>query len=471
MQHANANIHYEEILIATALQDTEQYYTAKNLGIVPLDFQNPLYQRIWENMDKLATQEGITPFTISSKLAPDHAEQRDLYINQLTQLSAREIPISDIEYSRKQMRNYNGLRALRELSNSINISISDGVNVDDIVAKATSDLFSINSDSENIKQYNAFEAMNETSKEMKKRMSGEVSDGVKTGISTLDKEINCYYYGLATIIIGRPGHGKTTLMINTYVNNLKAGDVPVFVSLEMPTVHVVIKMLAIWTKIKINKLFNPTLLSPEEKEIVRKALIELSQKEFYIVDAVSMTVTELGMILLKYVKLGCKVAYVDYIQLIKLANGQIPNTAAEFRTVFKEVRELLRQVNRYGEMACVLGAQAGRSTESRPIEDRIPQMNDLEWSSSLEQDAAVIIGIMNREKYEGEDCEYKNQVFLGFPKHRYENAVRVNLAFIGNIQLMADLASPDRYERKFSPEEISAAERKRKEEEDAQTQA
>ena len=92
-------------------------------------------------------------------------------------------------------------------------------------------------------------------------------------------------------------------------------------------------------------------------------------------------------------------------------------------------------------MALVVGAQAGRTVESRSIEERIPTQRDLEWTSALEQDAALIIGIMNREKYEGEDCEYKNQLFLGFPKHRYENAKKINLAFLSEIQFITDLAT------------------------------
>ena len=96
-------------------------------------------------------------------------------------------------------------------------------------------------------------------------------------------------------------------------------------------------------------------------------------------------------------------------------------------------------------MALVVGAQAGRSVESRNIEDRIPTQRDLEWTSALEQDASTIIGIMNREKYEGENCEYKNQLFIGFPKHRYDNAKKINLAFVADIQFITDLCEDQEF--------------------------
>lgn len=466
MERMKHNKEFEKIVIASCFQDVDNYFKAKNRGVSTDEFQDAEYREIWNKMDSVAVDTGISPLVITEQFQFSSEETRNSTLQKFQELEQTKVNPVDLELSINKLREFSGVRALIRLAGHINESVATGINIEDILSKVTSELFSINSDSENIQEYNAFEAVNETSKELKKRMEGQVADGVPSGIATLDAEIRCFYYALATIVIGRPGHGKTTLMANTFVNNLRDNFKPVFISLEMPAIHLVLKMLSIWTKVKINKLFDPRQLTEEEKEKIKKALIELSQKEFYIVDAVSMTVNDFGMIMLKYAKLGCKVAYLDYIQLIKMANGQIPNDAAEFRAVFKQVREILRRVNRYGDLACVLGAQAGRSVEQRPVEERIPQMKDLEWSSSLEQDAAVIIGIMNREKYEGEECEYKNQVFLGFPKHRYENAIRVNLAFMGDIQYMADLADPQRYEN--VPErwlqEVEREERKREQE-------
>lgn len=446
MNFTSNQYEYENILLMASMQDEQKFYQIKSKGITESVFEIPENAQIWNKLEKVAISSGISPLSVTEEFGYSSSEARDTLRARLEGLASTPFNPVDIEVSIKKLKDHQSKKALIGLSQMIGQEVNSGQPVEEILAKITNELFSINTDNDNVQEFNALEAMNETSKDMKKRMDGEVADGVSTGIQTLDDEIRCFYYGLATIVIGRPGHGKTTLMINTFVKNIQNGDTPVFISLEMPAVHVVLKMLSIWTRIKMNKLFDPKLLNEEEKNRLREAILELSQKKFYIVDAVSMPITDLGMILLKYVKLGCKVAYLDYIQLVKMANGAIPNTAAEFRAVFKEFREILRMVNRYGTMASVIGAQAGRSVESRPIEERIPQMSDLEWSSSLEQDAAVIIGIMNRQKYEGEDCEYKNQVFLGFPKHRYENAVRVNLAFLGDIQLMADLADNERYE-------------------------
>ena len=89
-------------------------------------------------------------------------------------------------------------------------------------------IFDIEPIEKSILEFNAKEATDATRKELTQRYNGEIEDGVPSGIQSLDREIRCFYYSLYSIIIGRPGHGKTTLMINCFLNNLKAGYKPVF---------------------------------------------------------------------------------------------------------------------------------------------------------------------------------------------------------------------------------------------------
>lgn len=441
----NARI-YEEILISSCLQDPEKYQTCKSNGITALDFKTDAYRRVWEKIEENGLTEGITPLIIVDSFQNKTQEERNKRLAFLEKMKNTEINEDDFHHAIKKTKERTVLHSLLKLSRNIQESVKKGENPDNILVETMAQIFDIEPTEKNILEFDSIEATNATRKELSLRYKGEIEDGIPSGIQSLDREIRCFYYSLYSIIIGRPGHGKTTLMINCFLNNLKAGYKPVFFSLEMPAVHLLIKMIGIWTRIPVNKIMNPKKLNDAEKEKIRNALNEMAEKEFYIVDAVSMNVVEFGMLLQKYIKKGCKVGYLDYIQLLKLANDKTPTEAGEFRLISKSVREIIKKVNRHGNMALVVGAQAGRTVEQRPIEDRIPTQRDLEWSSSLEQDAAVIIGIMNREKYEGENCEYKNQLFVGFPKHRYENAIKINLAFLADIQYITDLANPERYE-------------------------
>lgn len=437
---------YEKILIASCLQDPDKYNTCKSNGITPLDFKTDAYRRIWEKIEEVGLTEGITPLIIVDRFQNKTSEEREKRLSFLEKMKNTQINEDDFHHAIKKTKERAILDSLLKLSRNIQESVNKGDNPDNILIDTMAQIFDIEPIEKSILEFNAKEATDATRKELTQRYNGEIEDGVPSGIQSLDREIRCFYYSLYSIIIGRPGHGKTTLMINCFLNNLKAGYKPVFFSLEMPAVHLLIKMIAIWTRIPVSKITNPKKLHEAERERIRNALNEMAEKEFYIVDAVSMNVVEFGMLLQKYIKKGCKVGYLDYIQLLKLADDKTPTEAGEFRLISKSVREIIKKVNRHGNMALVVGAQAGRTVEQRPIEDRIPTQRDLEWSSSLEQDAALIIGIMNREKYEGENCEYKNQLFVGFPKHRYEKAVKINLAFLSDIQYITDLANPERYE-------------------------
>ena len=430
----------EKILISSVLQNEENFHYIKGEGITIDYFVTDSYKKLWSIIEENAITNGIS-LTILKNSFNDNPNQdtykkREDYLNSLQNVSFTK---DELFFAISKLKeNYLTLK----LSQIINETVGDlnkNSTADNILNSLVEKVFSLDTADNEIIEYDSGGAVNAVKKDLNDRTLGIIEDGIPSGIATLDEQIKCFYYSLFTIIIGRPGHGKTTLMLNCFLNNVLADYNPVFFSLEMPTVHLLVKMLSMMTKVKTNKIMSPKLLNADEKIKVKDALDELSRHNFYIVDAVSMNTTQCGRYLSKYVRKGCKIAYLDYIQLLKLSNNKIPVEAGEFRQISKDIREILRKVNRQGEMALVVGAQAGRTVESRNIEDRIPTQRDLEWTSALEQDASTIIGIMNREKYEGEDCEFKNQLFLGFPKHRYDNAKKINLAFLADIQFITDL--------------------------------
>ena len=59
-------------------------------------------------------------------------------------------------------------------------------------------------------------------------------DGVKTGIKPLDDELLKIFYGTLTVLSGRPGSGKTSIIDQTIARTIDDGS-PVFLfSKEMP---------------------------------------------------------------------------------------------------------------------------------------------------------------------------------------------------------------------------------------------
>ena len=68
---------------------------------------------------------------------------------------------------------------------------------------------------------------------------------IKTGYPNLDKFAGGLTRGEITIIGGRPGHGKTTVMINMLANVLEQGHKAIFFSRELPNSELVKKIICL----------------------------------------------------------------------------------------------------------------------------------------------------------------------------------------------------------------------------------
>ena len=68
---------------------------------------------------------------------------------------------------------------------------------------------------------------------------------LKTGYSSLDKFAGGLTRGEITIVGGRPGHGKTTVLINILANVLDAGHKAMFFSRELPNSELLKKVICL----------------------------------------------------------------------------------------------------------------------------------------------------------------------------------------------------------------------------------
>ena len=132
------------------------------------------------------------------------------------------------------------------------------------------------------------------------------------------------------IYAGRPGEGKTTLMLQSVRENAKRG-VPVGVfSLEMSTQELVLKIISMESGLEITKLRQGTLTHQEWQhyEAIER---QVRNWPIYVCDTPGISVSELKAITKgwysKYKIRGC---FVDYIQLMSVGdNGRINNREQE----------------------------------------------------------------------------------------------------------------------------------------------
>jgi len=241
-------------------------------------------------------------------------------------------------------------------------------------------------------------------------------EGLRTGYKSLDKTISIDS-GLLTIIAGRPGHGKTTLMLNLAKNIIEeySDKTVLFFSYEVSTER-------IYTQLVMNEA--GTIIEPENSSDIRtqyKLYEEYLQKEFSFeyedVDAAAEKIRQfidqdrlkvfkeaynakdLQAVIRSFSRLHDVVVFVDYIQKIKSSERGKSQRYLEVAEASEALRETAVSLN----IPIIAGAQV-----SRPLKGKMtvaPRLAELREAGDIEQDAALVLGILNRTKAEEEEIE------------------------------------------------------------------
>jgi len=247
-------------------------------------------------------------------------------------------------------------------------------------------------------------------------------EGLKTGYSQLDRYISISR-GALTFIAGRPGHGKTTLKLNLLLNMIeKYPDQHFyFFSYEEARDRLSLKLIMNMAEVELNSQtnFNAYLNYFKEKRGTedQDSQIESSLSKFrdltkegrlYLVseamkaDKLSSTITHLAN---RDDNVGA--VYIDYIQKVQAPSSQ----DQRYREIAK-VTEELRETAQALDVAIIAGAQLNRNTTGRP------KMNHLRESGDIEQDANLILGLVDGKKASETPEAETDDLYINIIKNR-----------------------------------------------------
>lgn len=243
-----------------------------------------------------------------------------------------------------------------------------------------------------------------------------MKDGLPTGFVDIDKITRGLHPGELTIIGGRPGSGKTALMMTFAEQVCRGGRLPyqrvdqhapVFViSLEMSDRELFRRMLSSYTDIPKDRMAD---LGSVEK-VEDAAINHLSWMPMYIDVSSNPSLPHiLSVSRMAVRKNGVEAIFIDYIQLIQ--GPKRDGRVQEVSEVSRSLKLLARQLN----VPIVTGAQLNRGVEHR--EGNRPKLSDLRESGSIEQDADVVM-LLHREE----------MFHLGDPNWGLSNPDKVGLA-------------------------------------------
>ncbi len=244
-----------------------------------------------------------------------------------------------------------------------------------------------------------FQTMNEviTSFEQKKQ---EKTDFKSTGFAALDELLTEGYKpkGL-TVLCGRPGEGKSSLVLSSMYNLSHIGTWCPQFALEMDSMGLATKLVAFASKISVKRIAKEwdNLREPEKKLIESELFRLKNNKYIYINDKPSQslkTVREQIMILQDRLKTEYMWATIDLFGKIR-----------EFQESENFARDYEKKLNTTQGMAKELGVNLGLVAQiNREVNKRKwnrPKMSDLKNAGAWEEVADLILGV-HRPNYDPE---------------------------------------------------------------------
>lgn len=219
--------------------------------------------------------------------------------------------------------------------------------------------------------------------------------GLPSGITKLDRKLLGFTKGELVILAGRPGMGKSALMVTAARNMAQAGHIGILFSQEMSEIALGQRMIA-------DHMFNFGAInyfnfrSGRFDEVAFKRATEAAETigrlPLRIEPAPAQTAAQIAAQARQAKRRGgLDFIFVDHLQIMQPSgrymsrNDQIGEITAAFKALAKEL-----------DIVVILLCQLSRAVETR--DNKRPQMSDLRDSGNIEQDADVVI-MLYREMY------------------------------------------------------------------------
>jgi replicative DNA helicase len=228
--------------------------------------------------------------------------------------------------------------------------------------------------------------------ELEEKMAGNGKSFPMTGFYDLDAMTNGLRPGRLTVLMARPGQGKTTFVLNVARNLVRSSSKAIALfSLEMPKEDIFTRLMSAEARIDSRMLETGQHLSPAEIERSVSALATLTQLPLHINDT-CCTVESIRAQARKLAKRpeGLSLVIIDH--LIYMLKGST-DPVRDAGKITKGLVELSKEL----EIPIVLATQLNRAVESR--QDKRPIMSDARLSGEIEEDAHNIWALYRDEYY------------------------------------------------------------------------
>ena len=259
--------------------------------------------------------------------------------------------------------------------------------------------------------------------------------GVKTGFIDIDQLLDDALYPPDFMVIaGRPGDGKTSLLLSIAKNAAESGKRVAVFSLEMSNEQVVMRIISMETGVPFGAMRRGRM-TREQWGKYNSAVEKYENLPLYLNDLPAITISQIQRVLRELQALHGKIdlVLVDYLQL-----GGADNKHNTREQEVSEVSRGLKAVAKEFDVPVLAAAQLSRAVEQRA--EKRPVLSDLRESGSIENDADIVAFIYRPEKYDVNTSKHGIAEII-LAKHRNGAVGTVELLFRSALTRFENLAT------------------------------
>lgn len=230
----------------------------------------------------------------------------------------------------------------------------------------------------------------------KKRKDPNLSKGITTGFKVLDNMTNGWHQGELILITGRPGQGKSILLVNFSITAYEAGYNVLYITLEMPYRQQQSRAFAKAFDINYQNFRNPQNMSEEEWDELKEKIDSRKSRNnhLFLLDAPEhSTVEYLDQKIETYENIhGIKVdmLVVDPIYLLRVGKTQ---SKKEQDDAVGTISHRLKILSMKRKMVTICASQINREGGKRHTSGKKPTGMDLSFTDALVHNSDMIFTI------------------------------------------------------------------------------
>ena len=415
--------HYDEelenVLLGTVIHYPKEYINVAKYIVKPDVFYQTRARRLWEIITNMVeSKDEINLVTLSSSLSQYDIKKgvTKIYVVDIT--TQATIGGSAKIYAKRVYEKYLLRQVVDEAKSIERQAIEGSGDVYGTIISAHNHLASLielkpdvnfNIDDELIDAINSI-----TDKESKL---------LKTNYDNIDRFAGGLTRGEITIIGGRPGHGKTTMLLNLLSNMVNAGLKVMLFNRELPNSEMLKKLITLESGNLSYTMVRKGVYEEEELKELQRVKVKIS--DLYNSEKFAMfdSIRDFGATATEIAKFKPDVVFDDYIQLIT-PNGNEDNRRLQLERLVTDYKWIAKE----HECAVVLASQLNRGVEYRG--DGEPRLSDLAESGAIEQVAENVFFVYYEHKVDA--SKDKNILRLKAAKVRYGESGSSNLGYNGD---------------------------------------